>query len=318
MALAAGFTFIHAKLVVRNFIEAVSKHNMTILRNLNVEIDIQDIIIIAKNAGKKILMPNWGYVIREAKSDGSPVTVVDQQASTFIIKALNDLTPDIPVISEEASLAQNEKALENPMHWVVDPLDGTATYLNGPKLGNTAGFGIHIALVKSGHPELGVCYFPAQEKCYYTGNDGKAYSQFKQESPLELSVLTKVQGTKLRAAVPWKIHKRPHDINGHSYEAVPAVGGEELCRVACGDAEIVWHNRPDKNESIAEREVFSHWDIAAAHAVLKAAGGNLFEIETGEVVAYNNMNFSVPSCVGGHPKLLETIGFYPAKNREPH
>ncbi|WP_028880915.1 3'(2'),5'-bisphosphate nucleotidase CysQ family protein [Terasakiella pusilla] len=273
------------------------------------DIQIQAVINIAKNAGNNILMPNWGNVMRETKGDGSPVTVVDQQASTFIINALNDLTPDIPVISEEASLAQNENALESPMRWVVDPLDGTATYLNGPKFGNTAGFGIHIALVESGHPELGVCYFPAQEKCYYTGDDGKAYSQIKQEKPVELSALTEVKGTELRAAVPWKVHKRPHDINGHSYKAIPAVGGEELCRVSCADAEIVWHNRPDKNEPIADREVFSHWDIAAAHAVLKAAGGNLFEIETGEIVTYNNMSFSIPSCVGGYPKLLKKIGF---------
>jgi len=272
---------------------------------------IQNIIHIAQSAGNEILMHNWGKVTRETKSDGSPVTVVDQQASEFIIKALKNLTPEIPVISEEASLAENMQAMNNPLRWIVDPLDGTATYLSGPKLGNEAGFGVHIALVNSGHPELGVCYFPAQEKIYYTGDNGKAYSQIKLETPIELSVSQHIQGPLMRAAVPWKTYKRPRSINGHSYEAIPAVGGEELCRVACGVADIIWHDRPDKDELITPREVFSHWDVAASHAILKAAGGELYEIETGERVTYVNQNFYVPSCVGGHLNLLSDIGFSP-------
>lgn len=272
------------------------------------DIQILDVVRIAQDVGNNILLPNWGNVSRLTKTDGSPVTIVDQQASDFIIEALKSLMPEIPVVSEEASNNDNLSAMEKPWRWVVDPLDGTATYLSGPKLGKEAGFGVHIALVNEGLPVKGVCYFPAQEKVYYTGDDGKAYQQTHDEKPKVISVSKEIRNPKLRAAVPWKLDKRPKDIYGLSYEPVPAVGGEEVCRVACGEADIIWHNRPDKNQPISEREVFSHWDVAAAHAVLKKAGGELYEMATGDAVSYSNQDFSIPPCAGAHPSILKVVG----------
>lgn len=280
-------------------------------------IEAADVIKIAKHVGDNILMPNWGKVAHETKQDGSAVTIVDKQASAYIIEALQALTPDIPVISEEATLEENLQAMQSRFRWVVDPLDGTATYLNGAHLGSKAGFGVHIALIDNGVPIKGFCYFPAQRRIFYTGDDGKAYIQKGDDIPQQIYAPQSLQHGKIRASVPWKTEKRAETVNGFDYAPVPGVGGEELCNIACGDADVMWHSRPDKDQPLEEREVYSHWDMAAAHAVLLAAGGNLYEMVTGRQVTYNQPSFAIPACVAGHKNILRYIGFRPAEN-DPH
>lgn len=278
----------------------------------------KSIISIAKHAGEQILIPNWGKVAREIKQDGSAITIIDKQVSKYIIGALKALTPDIPVVSEEATVEENRKALNSCLRWVVDPLDGTSTYLDETKRGKEAGFGVHIALINKGQSVKGACYFPAQKRLYYTGDDGNAYIQIDDNEPQKIFVLSTLKKPVIRAAVPWKDYKRPDNINGFDYDPVPTVGGEVLCKVACGEADLVWHDRPDKDQILHERDVFSHWDVAAAHAVLKAAGGELYEIATGKVVTYDDPSFHVPPCVAGHDTILKHIGFQPDQIRGQH
>jgi 3'(2'), 5'-bisphosphate nucleotidase len=281
-------------------------------------IQAQTIINIAKHAGDNILMPNWGQVARKTKGDGSPVTIVDKQVSDYVIDQLKALTPDIPVISEEATVKENEKAMVSSLRWVIDPLDGTSTYLDGPSRGKEAGFGVHIALIDNGNSVRGFVYFPAQKRVYYTGDDGNAYVQIGDEKPTQIHARQELESSKIQAAVPWKESKRPEAVNGHPYEPVLAVGGEEICKVAHGEADLIWHDRPDKQQPLQERDVFSHWDVAAAHAVLKAAGGNLYEMATGIQVEYDQTSFHVPPCVAGHADLLKQIGFTPEGNGNNH
>lgn len=255
---------------------------------------IKDIVDIAKHAGDQILIPNWGKVARATKHDGSVVTVVDKQASDYIVTALKALAPDIPVISEEAGKEENKAALNSSLRWVTDPLDGTSTYLNGPEQGQEAGFGVHIALVDSGQPTRGVVYLPALGRLYYTGDDGKAYLQIGGEEATEILAPQRFKYSSIRVAVPKNSEKRPKTVNGHGYEAVCVTGGAKPCFVASNDADLMWQDRPDKQQPLEERDVFSHWDVAAAHAVLKAAGGELYEIATGRIVTYDAPSFHIP------------------------
>ncbi len=281
-------------------------------------VQIDSVIVIAKHVGDNILMPSWGKVSREIKGDGSPVTVVDKQASISVIEALKALAPGIPIISEEATEAENIRALSSPLRWVVDPLDGTSTYLEGPDKGEDAGFGVHIGLIEQGKPTLGVVYLPAQGRMYYTGNDGKAYMQTDGEEPVEMIAPQSLERSAIRAAVPGNVKKRPETVNGHDYEAVTVTGGAKPCVVAQGKADLMWQDRPDKQQPLEQRDVFSHWDVSASHAILKAAGGNIYEIATGKEITYNDSRFHIPPCVAGHPDLLRQIGFNPVENGQKH
>src|SRR3546814_12071644 len=59
--------------------------------------------------------------VRE-KDDASPVTEADEAAEAFILGALNTLTPDIPVVAEEAMAAGAAPVIEGNRFWLVDPL----------------------------------------------------------------------------------------------------------------------------------------------------------------------------------------------------
>src|SRR3546814_3983489 len=78
--------------------------------------------------------------VRE-KEDASPVTEADEATEAFILGALNTLTPDIPVVAEEAMAAGEEPVIEGNRFWLVDPLDGTKAFLN-----RNGEFTVNIAL----------------------------------------------------------------------------------------------------------------------------------------------------------------------------
>ena len=111
------------------------------------KIDIEHIKAIALHVGENIIMTGWGNVQRETKVDGTSVTEIDKRANESVITHLQDFYPEIPVISEEGSRVDNEKALASPWRFVVDPLDGTETFLKAEK--NKDGFGVHISPRKS-------------------------------------------------------------------------------------------------------------------------------------------------------------------------
>jgi 3'(2'), 5'-bisphosphate nucleotidase len=260
-------------------------------------IKIKDVMNIAQEAGELILQYQ-GKVGNEEKQDGSPVTIADKEASEIIINGLQKLWPNIPVVSEEASLEENLEAMKSPLRWVVDPLDGTRTFIHGRK-----GYGVHIGLVQDGEPVKGVVFFPAKGKSgrfYFTGDDGSAY---KQEGvnvkPEKIQVNKTFAGRPLKASVHYKEEKRPKDIGGHFYEAVYGVGGGRICNAAEGKADVAWMMLESK------RWAYSSWDVAAAQAVLKAAGGDLFDPVTKKAVRHDNKNFAVPGSVGGHPDVLK-------------
>ena len=104
------------------------------------------------------------------KTDGSPVTAADQAAEDIILAALAELTPDIPVIAEEATAKGLAPQVVSTRFWLVDPLDGTREFLNG-----NGEFTVNIALIEDGRPILGVVVAPALGRSYGGGGPGTAF-----------------------------------------------------------------------------------------------------------------------------------------------
>lgn len=268
------------------------------------DLQIARVIAVARKAGA-VIMGYRGTVTPEHKHDGSPVTQADKEASRIIIEGLRAVTPDIPVISEEAPQQDNAAALQSPVRWVTDPLDGTKSFLRGHD-----GFGVHIALVDRDEAVKGVIYFPAKDELYYTGDDGNAYKQKGALPSQQIAVVSDINGRDLRAAVHYKDERRPQDICGHFYDAVCGVGSGRICLVAEGRADIGWMTREGTEWA------YSHWDVAASHALLKAAGGSFIEIATRREVTYGNENFGVPNAVAGHRDVLQKLMPPAAGNKE--
>lgn len=284
---------------------------------------IAPIVLAAKEAGAAILRNLPNDLKSNKKNDGSPVTTADKAADAIIKKRLRQFTPDIPIISEEDTPAERAAAIAmgGDLKWVVDPLDGTNTaigYAKGNK--NYDGFGVHIALVKNGIPMKGVAFFPSMEDgrgvVYYTGDNGNAYKQVGNDTPQIIRTSKpplKAEG--LRATVHFHEKRRPKDIAGRNYVPITGVGGQRLCLVAEGAADVADMN--DIPLTHRGEYAYKQWDLAAAHAILKAAGGELVDAETKQPVTYHSSDFKMPGSFAGACETLKLLGLasFPALGR---
>lgn len=219
---------------------------------------------IARQAGEAIMAIYARDFAVAYKADRSPLTEADTAANHIIVAALAQLTPDIPVLSEEAAEAF-AGANERGQFWLVDPLDGTKEFVK-----KNGEFTVNIALVAQGKPELGVVFAPALDVLYAAA---KGVGAFKvaggQRAPVQAG--RHVPGT------PWKVvGSRSHADDSLTawlqrlgdYEFVPMGSSLKLCLVAEGRADIYPRLGPT-----------SQWDTAAAQCVVECAGGVVCDLD---------------------------------------
>ena len=106
----------------------------------------------------------------ESKGDGSPLTRADRLAHEIIVAGLAELTPAVPVVSEESAKEEMEARLSWDLFWLVDPLDGTKEFIK-----RNGEFTVNIALVHHGQPVFGVVYAPVLNSCFCGGPDYGAW-----------------------------------------------------------------------------------------------------------------------------------------------
>jgi 3'(2'), 5'-bisphosphate nucleotidase len=198
------------------------------------------------------------------KDDGSPVTAADHAAEEVILQDLERLAPDISIVSEErwAEDQTQAAALQNQIYFLIDPLDGTREFIAGRE-----DFTVNIALVNAGVPLLGIIAAPAVD----LGWRGIVGQGAERMSLSDRSRRTTIR-TRPRPAQPVAMVSRSHlDANTKAYLAgVPhasSVGcgsSIKFCRIAEGAADLYPRLAPTHD-----------WDVAAGHAILVAAGGDV-------------------------------------------
>jgi myo-inositol-1(or 4)-monophosphatase len=126
--------------------------------------ELRYVIDVAVEVGTTLRDRFWSQNIQSRlKTDHSIVTEADTFADEFIIRALHDKFPQDGIISEE-----KYPRLTHASHavWVIDPLDGTANFSNQIPI-----WGVSIARLIDGFPELGVLYFPLTDEIYAAQKD---------------------------------------------------------------------------------------------------------------------------------------------------
>lgn len=118
---------------------------------------------IAVNAGAIILPHRVKLAEARRKADGSPVTDADEASEHYIVSALYDALPAIPVIAEEQHAAGMARAI-GERFILVDPLDGTREFIRG-----RAEFAVNIGLIEGGIPVAGAIYAPLLSKLWIGG-----------------------------------------------------------------------------------------------------------------------------------------------------
>jgi myo-inositol-1(or 4)-monophosphatase len=113
----------------------------------------------ACDLARKEILSRFRSVTAEFKSDGSPVTEADRAAERVIRRVLSEAYPDFGLIGEEYGEAEASSA--DAPSWIIDPIDGTISFVRGIPL-----FGTLIALVHGGRPLVGVIDLPALDERY--------------------------------------------------------------------------------------------------------------------------------------------------------
>ena len=96
-------------------------------------------------------------LIKEIKSDNTPVSNGDIEVNKILTKKISEITPSIVIISEENVAHKNDKNLEN--FWLIDPIDGTRDYIN-----NRDEFTLNAALIINKKPAIGIITVPAKKR----------------------------------------------------------------------------------------------------------------------------------------------------------
>ena len=105
---------------------------------------------------------------KEIKSDNTPVSNGDLEVNKIITKKLLELTPEIPIVSEETSHNKSKNNLKN--FWLVDPIDGTYDYIN-----NGEEFTINAGLILNGRAAAGLINVPAKKRMFYSYAKDESY-----------------------------------------------------------------------------------------------------------------------------------------------
>ena len=127
---------------------------------MNIKIIIEKLIDPFLKAGDLSILLREKGLKKEVKSDNTPVSNGDLEVNKFITKKISEITPDIPIISEESSDNKDNSQLKN--FWLVDPIDGTYDYIN-----NLDEFTINAGLIINNRPAAGLIYAPAKKRMGY-------------------------------------------------------------------------------------------------------------------------------------------------------
>lgn len=212
-------------------------------------------------AAAAVILPLWRSGVEVIqKADQSPVTIADRNAETLILKELAARFADVPVISEEDASEFGTPDAIGPRFFLVDPLDGTKAFVRGDP-----NFTVNIALIDHGVPIAGAVTAPATGETWFTQggvtlkrmNGGPASAVRVRAWPTG-SAVALISHTMKEEALRDLADRYGFDLRE------PMDSSIKLCRIAEGAADIYPRHGPTME-----------WDIAAAHAVLVAAGGTV-------------------------------------------
>ncbi len=220
-----------------------------------------------------------GNLNTRKKGDNSPVTDADVAANALIVNALHLISPQIPVVAEEDDVLAADG---HETFWLVDPLDGTRSFVRGEPE-----FTVNIGLICNQKPVLGVIYVPATGILYHGVTGKGAFREGGQGQAVPISVRKPADD----GLVVVKSRSHPSEATTAFLstlkvkEMIPGSSSVKFCQVAEGAADIY----PRFGRTM-------EWDTAAGHAILDAAGGRVVNVD-GSPFLYGKAGYENPPFI---------------------
>ena len=248
-------------------------------------LDVEALLIIAIQAAeegcREILgVYNSGDFQAEAKGDNSPLTLADKKAHNKIASILEPT--GLPILSEEGKNVPYEERKHWNYFWMVDPLDGTKEFIK-----RNGEFTVNIALIHKNTPIMGVVAVPVSHEVYYGAQGHGAYLRKEgKDHKLEIRNAVDLHQAGLRV-VASRSHMNEETetfINNLNNPSLVSAGSSlKFMLLANGKADVYPRYAPTME-----------WDTAAAHAVIKETGLNVFQYDNREPLVYNKENLLNP------------------------
>lgn len=229
---------------------------------------------LAWTGGRRTLAYFNCEVPAERKADGSPVTLADKEAEAVMRSLLARRFPDHGIVGEE----HGEVPGRVPVRWIIDPIDGTRTFMRGVPF-----YGTLIGVEVAGEPTVGVIYIPALDEmvtagrglgCRWNGRPCRVAST----AALSDALVVATDENAVRRRLGPVAHDALVDASALTRTWADCYG---YVLVATGRAEI------------AMDAVMALWDCAALLPVIEEAGGRFTSwrgerrIDGGDAVASN-------------------------------
>jgi len=226
---------------------------------------------LAQRAAAAILEVYESEFAVEHKEDRSPLTAADLASHRIIVDGLTELTPQLPVLSEESAQTAWSARSQWSRYWLVDPLDGTREFVK-----RNGEFTVNIALIEGHRPVLGVVQTPVGRELACAWRGGGAWIARPGEKARH--VKTRKRATPIVVAGS-RSHASAHESEllarlGHCAK-MPLGSSLKFLRIAAAEADLYIRLGPT-----------SEWDTGAGQCVLEEAGGVVLDMK-GEPLRYN-------------------------------
>jgi histidinol phosphatase-like enzyme (inositol monophosphatase family) len=229
----------------------------------------------------------------EFKSDGSPVTIADRAAESVAREWIRTRFPDDGILGEEFGL-ENEGA---PRRWVLDPIDGTKSFIHGVPL-----WGTLVAVVEGEHVLAGAIYAPPTQELVAAAPGEGAW--FNGSRTHVTATATLAEATLL--ITDERFPDRP--VRQRRWKQLAAAARITRTWGDCYGYLLLATGRAD----IMVDDLMNPWDAAAVQVVVEEAGGRFTDFRGrstafgGDSIATNAALDTIVRdilCPGGDPGL---------------
>ena len=246
---------------------------------MDLKIITEKLIDTFLSAGELSLSLRKKGLKKEIKSDNTPVSNGDLEVNKFITKKIAEITPSIPIVSEETSDNKDNTQLRN--FWLVDPIDGTYDYIN-----DLEEFTINAGLIINNKPAVGLINAPAKKRMFFSYGAGNSF-ELSDDRTTNLStkniINRPIKFISYSNKIKPEIQKIYQDIG--VMENVRMKSSLKFCVVASGEYDGY----------VAEPRAYE-WDIAAGHAILEHSGGTVTDFN-GDKILYGKKDLKNPSLI---------------------